>query len=105
MRITRLVGSIAVLSTAAVLTACCSSGTAGSPSTPAAASGQVTLEFWCWGTTQKSKVEAFNKSHPDIQVKHTDVGGGTDTAAKLLTATRAGTAPTPPASSTTLCLP
>ncbi|GAA3591365.1 extracellular solute-binding protein [Nonomuraea rosea] len=96
MRITRLAGSIAVLGTAAVLAAC-SSGTSGSTSgstgTPAAAAGPVTLEFWCWGTTQKPKVEAFNKSHPDIQVKQTDVGGGTDTAAKLLTATRAGNGP------------
>ncbi|WP_433443427.1 ABC transporter substrate-binding protein [Nonomuraea sp. CA-141351] len=92
MRITRLGGSIAALGTAAVLAAC-SSGTPGSTGTPAAEAGPVTLEFWCWGTPQKAKVEAFNKTHPNIQVKHTDVGGGTDTATKLLTANRAGNGP------------
>ncbi|MEV1170252.1 sugar ABC transporter substrate-binding protein [Nonomuraea sp. NPDC049784] len=92
MRITRLGGSIAALGTAAVLAAC-SSGTPGSTGTPAADAGPVTLEFWCWGAPQKAKVEAFNKAHPNIQVKHTDVGGGTDTATKLLTANRAGNGP------------
>lgn len=92
MRITRLAGSIAALGAATVLTAC-SSGTPASTGAPAAGNGPVTLEFWCWGTPTKAKVEAFNKAHPDIQVKHTDVGGGTDTAAKLLTAARAGNGP------------
>ncbi|MBF8190289.1 extracellular solute-binding protein [Nonomuraea sp. K274] len=81
-----------MLSMAAALTAC-SSATPGSTGTPSANAGPVTLEFWCWGTSQKAKVEAFTKAHPDVQVKHTDVGGGTDTAAKLLTANRAGNGP------------
>ncbi|MGN9842683.1 ABC transporter substrate-binding protein [Nonomuraea sp. H19] len=92
MRITRLGRSVAVLGAAAVLAAC-SSGTPGSTGTPAANAGPVTLEFWCWGSPQKANVEAFNKAHPNIQVKHTDVGGGTDTATKLLTANRAGNGP------------
>ncbi|MER6007471.1 sugar ABC transporter substrate-binding protein [Nonomuraea angiospora] len=92
MRITRLADSIAALGAAAVLTAC-SSGTPGGTGTPAANTGPVTLEFWCWGSPQKANVEAFNKAHPNIQVKHTDVGGGTDTATKLLTANRAGNGP------------
>ncbi|MEV0148965.1 MULTISPECIES: sugar ABC transporter substrate-binding protein [unclassified Nonomuraea] len=92
MRISRLGGSIAALGTAAVLAAC-SSGTPGGAGTPAANTGPVTLEFWCWGSPQKANVEAFNKAHPNIQVKHTDVGGGTDTATKLLTANRAGNGP------------
>ncbi|MFC4005735.1 ABC transporter substrate-binding protein [Nonomuraea purpurea] len=92
MRITRLGGTIAALGAAAVLAAC-SSGAPGSTGTQAANAAPVTLEFWCWGTSQKAKVEAFTKAHPNIQVKHTDVGGGTDTAAKLLTANRAGNGP------------
>ncbi|MCG5216404.1 extracellular solute-binding protein [Streptosporangium soli] len=92
MRITRLGGSIAVLGMTAVLAAC-SSGTPGSTDTPTANTGPVALEFWCWGTSQKAKVEAFNKAHPNVQVNHTDVGGDRDTAAKLLTANRAGNAP------------
>ncbi|GAA1665150.1 extracellular solute-binding protein [Nonomuraea maheshkhaliensis] len=95
MRIRGASGSIAALGMAALLAAC-SSGTGGgdpAATTPAAESGPVTLQFWCWGSGQKDKVAAFNKAHPDIQVQHTDVGGGTDTAAKLLTAGRAGNAP------------
>ncbi|MEV0314079.1 carbohydrate ABC transporter substrate-binding protein (CUT1 family) [Nonomuraea fuscirosea] len=95
MRIRGASGSIAALGMAALLAAC-SSGAGGGDSaatTPAAESGPVTLQFWCWGSGQKDKVAAFNKAHPDIQVQHTDVGGGTDTAAKLLTAGRAGNGP------------
>lgn len=46
-----------------------------------------------WGTAQKGFVDAWNASHPNIQVTHTDAGGGTDSSAKLLTAARAGEAP------------
>ncbi|MGP4110777.1 ABC transporter substrate-binding protein [Streptomyces sp. 4N509B] len=53
--------------------------------------GVVTLDYWCWGET--TKLEEFNATHDDIQVNHTDVGGGTDTATRLLTASRAGNAP------------
>ncbi|MDT0270221.1 extracellular solute-binding protein [Streptomyces sp. DSM 44915] len=53
----------------------------------------VTLDYWCWSQAQGAKVAAFNAAHPDIQVRHTDAGGGTDTATKLLTASRAGNAP------------
>ncbi|NBE95540.1 extracellular solute-binding protein [Nonomuraea sp. KC401] len=88
----RVSGSIAVLGTA-VLLAACSSGTNESAGTQAAETGPVTLQHWCWSAGQKEKVEAFNKAHPDIQVRFTDVGGGTDTATKLVTASRAGNAP------------
>lgn len=92
MRIRGVSGSIAALGLA-VLLAACSSGTSGTAGAPAAETGPVTLQFWCWGTGQKDKVAAFNKAHPDIQVRHTDAGGGTDTATKLVTASRAGNAP------------
>ncbi|WP_167132727.1 ABC transporter substrate-binding protein [Paramicrobacterium chengjingii] len=58
-----------------------------------ASGGPVTLEYWAWGTTQKPLVDAWNEAHPDIQVKHTDAGGGSDSSAKLVTATRAENAP------------
>ncbi|MEV4177356.1 extracellular solute-binding protein [Nonomuraea sp. NPDC049709] len=95
MRIKGVSGPIAALGLA-VLLAACSSGTnggAGSTATQAAETGPVTLQHWCWSAGQKLKVEAFNKAHPNIQVRLTDAGGGTDTAAKLLTAGRAGNAP------------
>ena len=71
------------------LTACSSGGDSNS----AASDGPVTLDYWAWGTAQDGMVEAWNTSHPDIQVKKTDAGGSTDSSAKLLTATRAGNAP------------
>ncbi|UED86452.1 extracellular solute-binding protein [Streptomyces profundus] len=53
--------------------------------------GVVTLDYWCWGET--TKVEEFNATHTDIQINHTDAGGGNDSSIKLLTASRAGNAP------------
>ena len=60
---------------------------------PRAAGEAITLNYWAWGTAQDGLVEAWNKSHPNVQVTHTDAGGGTDSSAKLLTAARAGEAP------------
>jgi multiple sugar transport system substrate-binding protein len=68
----------------AVLAACGGRGSGGDD-------GVVTLDYWCWGET--TKIEEFNATHDDIRIKHTDAGGGTDTATKLLTASRAGNAP------------
>ncbi|MCP2636037.1 extracellular solute-binding protein [Microbacterium sp. HD4P20] len=38
-------------------------------------------------------MDQWNEENPDIQVKYTDAGGGTDSSAKLVTAARAGNAP------------
>ncbi|MFI6423792.1 ABC transporter substrate-binding protein [Promicromonospora sp. NPDC050880] len=53
----------------------------------------VTLEYWAWAPGSQEEVDAFNASHPDIQVKHVDAGGGETSSAKLITALRAGNAP------------
>lgn len=53
----------------------------------------VTLKFWSWAPGSAEEVAAFNKTHPNIKVVHTDAGGGDQSAAKLLTAVRAGNAP------------
>ncbi|WP_251455462.1 extracellular solute-binding protein [Microbacterium sp. Marseille-Q6648] len=53
----------------------------------------VTLDYWAWGTAQKPLVDEWNRTHPDIQVNHTDAGGGSDSSAKLVTAARADSAP------------
>ncbi|MET8868170.1 sugar ABC transporter substrate-binding protein [Nonomuraea sp. NPDC004580] len=94
MRIRGVSRSVAALGLAVMLAACSSgTGESGGTATQAAETGPVTLQFWCWGAGKKEKVAAFNKAHPDIQVRHTDAGGGMDTATKLLTASRAGNAP------------
>ncbi|MGH3588880.1 MAG: ABC transporter substrate-binding protein, partial [Pseudonocardia sp.] len=81
---------VATASVVALVLAACSSGAdAGSEGDD----GPVTLDYWAWGTAQQPMVDAWNAAHPDIQVKHTDAGGGTDSSAKLVTATRAENAP------------
>ncbi|MDT0346041.1 ABC transporter substrate-binding protein [Streptomyces litchfieldiae] len=82
----RILRRLAVLGSAMALLSSCSAIGGGDD-------GVVTLDFWCWGDVPGDRVDAFNASHSDIQVRRTDAGGGTDSATKLLTASRAGNAP------------
>ncbi|GAA2819267.1 hypothetical protein [Nonomuraea rubra] len=100
MRISGVSGPIAAIGLAVILAACSSGTGDGTAATRAAPTGPVTLNFWCWSAGQKDKVAAFNKAHPDIQVKHTDAGGGTDTAPSCSPRAGRATPPTPPAWST-----
>jgi multiple sugar transport system substrate-binding protein len=74
---------------AVVLAACGGGGGAGDT----AGDGPVVLDYWGWGTATPDVVAAWNAANPDVQVRHTDAGGGSDSSAKLLTAARAGDAP------------
>ncbi|WP_246464947.1 ABC transporter substrate-binding protein [Ruania alkalisoli] len=86
--------AVAALSAAALtLAACSSDGAEGSDGDQSTPDGPITLDYWAWGTAQQPMVEAWNEAHPDIQVVHTDAGGGGDSSAKLVTATRAENAP------------
>ncbi|BDZ49613.1 sugar ABC transporter substrate-binding protein [Frondihabitans sucicola] len=91
MKKNRIVALAATATVTALLVAGCSSG--GGSSSPSSATGKVTLKFWSWAPGTDKLVAEWNKSHPDIQVKHTDAGGGDASSAKLLTASRAGNAP------------
>lgn len=82
---------VALAAVAAVAMAGCGGGEGGGDTR--SGDGPVVLDFWGWGTATPDVVAAWNASHPDVQVRHTDAGGGTDSSAKLLTATRAGDAP------------
>ena len=85
MRFSSAFAAAAVVAvTAGVLTGCSSSG---------GSDGPVTLDYWAWAPGSAEEVKNFNASHPDIQVKLTDAGGGDPSSAKLLTASRAGNAP------------
>jgi multiple sugar transport system substrate-binding protein len=59
----------------------------------AASDGPITLNYWAWSAESQSVVDEWNAANPDVQVKYTDAGGGKDSSAKLLTASRAGNAP------------
>ncbi|WP_166998884.1 ABC transporter substrate-binding protein [Paramicrobacterium fandaimingii] len=87
MRTSKLAAPVA-LAIAALALSGCSAGSEADTS-----DGPITLEYWAWGTSQKPLVDRWNETHPDIQVKHTDAGGGSDSSAKLVTATRADNAP------------
>jgi multiple sugar transport system substrate-binding protein len=78
---------VALAAASAMALAGCGGGDGG------AGDGPVVLDYWGWGTATPDVVAAWNATHPDIQVRHTDAGGGKDSSAKLLTATRAGNAP------------
>lgn len=86
MRIRPLVASAAAVVSVAVLSGCGAAAGGGTD-------GPVTLELWAWTAEGKSVVDQWNSENPDIQVKLTDAGGGDESSAKLLTASRAGNAP------------
>ncbi|MFI2105503.1 ABC transporter substrate-binding protein [Isoptericola sp. NPDC019693] len=79
---------VAAAAAASLALSACSSG-----DVPASGDGPVVLDYWAWGTAQQPMIDAWNAAHPDVQVRHTDAGGGTDSSAKLVTATRADNAP------------
>ncbi len=88
---TKLIATVGLLGLAGAALAGCSGDD--SPGAEKTADGPITLDYWAWGTSQDGLVDAWNSAHPDVQVKRTDAGGGTDSSTKLLTATRAGNAP------------
>ncbi|TYB71116.1 extracellular solute-binding protein [Nonomuraea sp. PA05] len=87
--------ALAVALTASL--AACSSGDTTSGST-ASASGPVTLEFWTWSlkgsdAAAQAIADKYHQLHPNVTVKLSEVGGTTETAAKLLAADQAGDTP------------
>ncbi|GGN80373.1 sugar ABC transporter substrate-binding protein [Streptomyces albiflavescens] len=53
----------------------------------------VTINYWTWTLGAKSTVEAFNRTHQDIQVKFTEIPSSTEGYSKLSNAVKAGNAP------------
>ncbi|MFE9808318.1 ABC transporter substrate-binding protein [Streptomyces sp. NPDC005548] len=53
----------------------------------------VTLTYWTWTLGAKSTVEAFNRTHKDIQVKLTEIPSGTEGYSKMSNAVKGGNAP------------
>ncbi|MFG2433999.1 ABC transporter substrate-binding protein [Streptomyces sp. NPDC048508] len=62
-------------------------------STAASDGKPVTLTYWTWTLGAKSTVEAFNKTHKDIQVKLTEIPSGTEGYSKMSNAVKGGNAP------------
>jgi len=86
---TASLAAVAALGLLATGTAC-----GGDDSSGAGSDGKpVTLTYWTWTLGAKSTVEAFNRTHQDIQVKFAEIPSGTEGYSKLANAVKAGNAP------------
>lgn len=74
-----------------LVAACSSSG--GGKTDSAESAGKVSLTWWTWWPQAPELAAAWNKTHPDIQLKVEDVGGGAEQSAKLAAAIKAGQGP------------
>ncbi|GIH11308.1 sugar ABC transporter substrate-binding protein [Rhizocola hellebori] len=55
--------------------------------------GPVDLTFWTWAPNMDKIAEVWNQAHPNIHVTVSKQAGGDESAAKFLTAAKAGNAP------------
>lgn len=84
-------GTAAALSLSVVLAACSSGDDTSSAARPAT-KGKVQLEFWSWTEGISDQVAAWNKAHPETQVKYVNAAGDT-VYQKLRAAITSGNAP------------
>src|SRR5205809_5021348 len=91
--IRRHAAKLAIVSLALVLMAPLAACGGSSSSGTSTSSGPVTLNFWSWVPGIDKSVAEFNKSHPNIQVKWSNVGSGPAEYDKLYTAIKANNEP------------
>src|SRR5256714_891591 len=89
----RHAAKLAIVSLALVLMAPLAACGGSSSGTSSTSSGSVNLSFWSWVPGIDKSVAAFNKSHPNIQVKWSNVGAGPVEYDKLYTAIKANNEP------------
>ncbi|WP_424556233.1 ABC transporter substrate-binding protein [Streptacidiphilus pinicola] len=87
----RLALGLTSAAVAAMLVAGC--GSSGSASSAASSSGPVHLTYWAWAPGLDQVVSLWNKSHPNIQVTVEKQAQGDDLLTKVITASKAGSAP------------
>ncbi|MCX5192697.1 sugar ABC transporter substrate-binding protein [Streptomyces sp. NBC_00249] len=92
-RVPRLVLTASVASLVLLATACGGEAEPAAGGAPGASGQPVTLTYWSSSAGAQQTADAFNKTHPDIQVKFSAVPGGPDGAAKLANAVKGGNAP------------
>ena len=84
-------GALAMLATAALLTAGCSgAGTSSAPQPAANPDQKVELTYWAWAPNLDKVVDIWNKKNPNIHVTVNKQDGGDPAVTKLLTAVKAG---------------
>jgi len=63
---------------------------AGPDGYPAYSGPPAELTMWAWTSNENYSIDLFQKAYPNIKIKWTNVGGGGEEYAKILTATSAG---------------
>lgn len=88
-----LTASASLASLALLATACGQEPGADAAGAAGASAQPVTLTYWSSSAGAQQTADAFNKTHPNIQVRFSAVPGGPDGAAKLANAVKGGNAP------------
>ena len=85
-------GAVAMIATAALLTAGCSAGSGtGSAEQNTDPNQKVELTYWAWAPNLDKVVDLWNEKNPNIHVTVNKQDGGDPAITKLLTAVNAGT--------------
>ncbi|MEU8841494.1 sugar ABC transporter substrate-binding protein [Streptomyces roseus] len=93
-RMPRLALTASVAALALLATACGGEAEPGGAGTAGGSPQQpVTVTYWSSSAGAQQTADAFNRTHPDIQVRFSAVPGGPDGAAKLANAVKGGNAP------------
>jgi cellobiose transport system substrate-binding protein len=89
-RVKRVITTAATFAAAALLVVGCSGGSGGN----SGSSGSKTFEFWSFANINtKYDTDRYQKAHPDVHIKLTEVGSTTETATALTTALAGGKVP------------
>ncbi|KAB7788689.1 ABC transporter substrate-binding protein [Bifidobacterium leontopitheci] len=86
--IKKAIAAVAAMGTLVGLAACGSDSNTAVDTDTANAKGQIV--FWGWGNGLKETIAAFEKANPNIKVKYSNTGTGSDTATSLQNAIAAG---------------
>ncbi len=90
----RLFALTAPLTALLLLSACSGGSSDGGAADEGPRPGEkVELNFWSWAPEMDKTVEAWNSTHPDIQVTVNKQDGGDTAVTKLLTAIKAAAVP------------
>lgn len=89
----RVLGAVAAAVSLALLTSACAGSDAPASSAAGGDGKPVTLTYWTWTGGAEAATAEFNRTHPDIQVRFSQIPGGADGYSKISNAIKAGDAP------------
>jgi multiple sugar transport system substrate-binding protein len=93
-RVLRAAGAVLAATTLVTLGACSSSSGKPSSQSPGSGNAKVTVDFWGAAVGYDKSVALWNKSHPNIQIKYSQIPAGSAGGyAKMQNAVKAGNGP------------